>query len=109
MTAPVELELHRLSKQRGAHERQRKAAHISTLKQKHQAVSDPSFRYVTKTNLDSNETAIIGKGLQNALKWYMGMPSKVNIKKVTTLINAKNTGICQPLITPKRIGRCVTF
>ena len=74
MAAPVELELHRLSKQRGA------------------------FAW-------RNETAIIGKGLQNALKWYMGMPSKVNIKKVTTLINAKNTGIFQP----KRIGRCVTF
>ena len=59
--------------------------------------------------LDSNETAIIGKGLKNALKWYMGIPSKVNIKKVMTLINTKNTGNFQPLITPKRIGRCVTF
>ena len=46
VAAPVELEMHRLSKQRGAHECQRKAAtfncsHISTLKQKHQAVSEP--------------------------------------------------------------------
>ena len=46
VAAPVELEMHILSKQRGAHERQRKAAtfncsHISTLKQKHQAVSEP--------------------------------------------------------------------
>ena len=45
MAALVELEMHRLSKQRGAHghECQRKAAtfNISTFKQKHQAVSEP--------------------------------------------------------------------
>ena len=42
--------------------------------------------------MDNNKTAIIGKRLKNALKWYMGMPSKVNIKKVMTLIDAKNKG-----------------
>ena len=33
------------------------------------------------------------------------MPSKVNIKKVMTLIDTKNKGSFRPLITPKTIGR----
>ena len=40
--------------------------------------------------LDANETGIIGKGLKNALKIYMDIHPNVNMKKVTTLINAKN-------------------
>ena len=39
--------------------------------------------------LNANETGIIGKGLKNALKIYMDIPPNVNMKKVTTLINAK--------------------
>ena len=37
------------------------------------------------------------------------MPSKLNIKKDMTLIDANNKGSFRPLITPKTIGRCVTF